>query len=128
MSAVGGSIESVTLAGRTFSVAADAETQRKLGGTINEVVANGDGTARLIQTREPLNVEGLALAIDDDNGDQEFLQALADGNGFFPVAVTYASGKVYQGSVQIIGDLQTSSQAQTAAVNLAGPGKLTLQS
>ena len=126
--AVGGSIESVTLDGRTFSVAADAETQRKLGGFINEIVANGDGTARQIKTREPLSIEGLALSIDDDNGDQEFLQALADRNDFWPLAITYASGKVYQGSAQITGDMQTSSQAQTAAVNLMGPGILTPQS
>ncbi len=45
MAAVGGSIESVTLDGRTFAVAADAEAQRKLGGFENEVQANGDGTA-----------------------------------------------------------------------------------
>jgi hypothetical protein len=32
MTAVGGSIESVSLQGRTFAVAADAESQRKLGG------------------------------------------------------------------------------------------------
>ena len=48
MPAVGGSIESVTLNGRPFPVAADAEAQRKLGGWENEVQANGDGfTARL---------------------------------------------------------------------------------
>ena len=37
MAAVGGSIQEVILAGRTFAVAADAEAQRKLGGWENEV-------------------------------------------------------------------------------------------
>lgn len=124
---VGGSIESVTLDGRTFSVAADAEAQRKLGGFENEVQANGDGTARLIKTRVPLVLDGLTLDIDDTNGDHEFLQALTDGNSFFAIAITYASGEVYQGTAQITGEMQVSSQNATAAVNLMGPGLLTKQ-
>jgi hypothetical protein len=124
---VGGSIESITLDGRTFSVAADAEAQRKLGGFENEVQANGDGTARMIKTRVPLVLDGLTLDIDDTNGDHEFLQALADGNSFFAIAITYASGEVYQGTAQITGEMQVSSQNATAAVNLMGPGLLTKQ-
>ncbi|MCK5606553.1 hypothetical protein KAR91_31915 [Candidatus Pacearchaeota archaeon] len=124
---VGGSIESITLDGRTFSVAADAEAQRKLGGFENEVQANGDGTARLIKTRVPLVLDGLTLDVDDVNGDHEFLQALADGNSFFAIAITYASGEVYQGTAQITGEMQVSSQNATAAVNLMGPGLLTKQ-
>lgn len=124
---VGGSIESITLDGRTFAVAADAEAQRKLGGFENEVQANGDGTARLIKTRVPLVLDGLTLDVDDANGDHEFLQALADGNSFFAIAITYASGEVYQGTAQITGEMQVSSQNATAAVNLMGPGELTKQ-
>lgn len=124
---VGGSIESITLDGRTFSVAADAEAQRKLGGFENEVQANGDGTARMIKTRVPLVLDGLTLDVDDVNGDHEFLQALADGNSFFAIAITYASGEVYQGTAQITGEMQVSSQNATAAVNLMGPGLLTKQ-
>ena len=127
MAAVGGSIEEVTLDGRTFAVAADAEAQRKLGGWENEVQANGDGSARLIKTKVPLAIDGLTLDTDDDNGDQEFLQALADRNDFFPIAITYASGNTYQGSAQITGEMQASSQNATTAVSLAGPGILTKQ-
>lgn len=127
MAAVGGSIEEVTLDGRTFAVAADAEAQRKLGGWENEVQANGDGSARLIKTKVPLAIDGLTLDTDDDNGDQEFLQALADRNDFFPIAITYASGNTYQGSAQITGEVQASSQNATTAVSLMGPGILTKQ-
>ena len=84
MAAVGGSIESITLDGRNFAVAADAEAQRKLGGFENEVQSNGDGTARLIKTRVPLSLDGLTLEIDDDRADQEFLQELSNRNDFFP--------------------------------------------
>jgi len=127
MAAVGGSIESVTLDGRIFPVAADAEAQRKLGGFENEVQSNGDGTARLIKTRVPLSIDGLTVEVDDDRGDHEFLQSLANRNDFFPVAITYASGATYQGTAQIVGEMQASSQNATAAVSLMGPGILTKQ-
>lgn len=124
---VGGSIEALTLDGRTYSVAADAEAQRKIGGFENEVQANGDGTARLIKTRVPLSLDGMTLDIDDAQDDAQFLQDLQDGNSFFPISITYASGKVYQGTAQIVGETQTSSQNATASVSLMGPGVLTRQ-
>ena len=127
MAAVGGSIESITLDGRGFAVAADAEAQRKLGGFENEVQANGDGTARLIKTRVPLSIDGLTLEIDDDRADQEFLQELSNRNDFFPVVISYASGSDYQGTAQIVGETQASSQNATAGVSLMGPGVLTKQ-
>jgi len=127
MAAVGGSIESITLDGRGFAVAADAESQRKLGGFENEVQANGDGTARLIKTRVPLSIDGLTVEIDDDRADQEFLQELSNRNDFFPVVISYASGNDYQGTAQIVGETQASSQNATAAVSLMGPGVLTKQ-
>ncbi len=127
MAAVGGSIESVTLNGRPFAVAADAEAQRKLGGWENAVEANGNGTGRLIKTRVPMSISGLTVEIDDSRGDHEFLQDLANLNDFFPLAITYASGRTYQGVGQIVDELQVSSQNATAQLSLAGPGNLTPQ-
>ena len=127
MTAIGGSIESVTLSGREFPVAADAEAQRKLGGWENEVMANGDGTARIIKTRVPFGLDGLTIVVDDDRGDHEYLQDLADETDFFPLAVTYPSGDTYQGTGQIVGEMQSSSQSATAAVSLMGPGRMTKQ-
>lgn len=127
MAAVGGSIESITLDGRSFAVAADAEAQRKLGGFENEVQANGDGTARLIKTRVPLGIDGLTVEIDDDRADHEFLQELSNRTDFFPIALTYASGITYQGTAQLTGETQASSQNATASVSLMGPGVLSKQ-
>lgn len=127
MAAVGGSIESLTLNGREFPVAADAEAQRKLGGFENDVLANGDGSAREIKTRVPLSISGITLETDDSRGDHEFLQEFADTPGFKPIAITYASGITYQGSAQIVEEMQVSSQNTTAAISLKGPGKLTKQ-
>lgn len=127
MAAIGGSIESLTLDGREFPVAADAEAQRKLGGFENEVEMNGDSSARLIKTRVPLMIEGVVIQIDDDRGDNEYVQGLADRNDFFPIVITYASGNSYQGTAQMTGDLQSSSQKATMPITLMGPGILTKQ-
>ena len=127
MSAIGGPIESVSIAGREFAVAADADSNRDLGGFTNEVMMNGNGTGRLIKTRKPWNIDGLSLEVDDSRGDHEFLQDVADGVGFEPISVTYPSGIIYQGSGTITGDFNSSSQNATGAVVLTGPGKLTQQ-
>jgi len=127
MPATGGSIESVTLDGRNFPVTADAEVQRKLGGFENETSPNGNGTARLIKTRVPAMLGGMVVEVDDDRGDHEFLQNLANRNDFFPTAITYASGRTYQGRLQITSELQYSSQNATAGFDMAGPGTLTPQ-
>lgn len=127
MAAVGGSLESLTLDGRNFSVAADAEAQRKLGGFELEIMANGDGTARLIKTRVPLALDGVTINVDDGRGDHEFVNELTKRNDFFPIAITYASGVTYQGLAQLTGELQASSQNATMPVTLMGPGELTKQ-
>ena len=127
MAAIGGSVEAITLAGRIFSVAADAESQRKLGGFENEVQPNGDGSARIIKTRTAWSLDGLTLEVDDDRGDQEFLQDLANQQAFFVVAITFVSGEVYSSTGMIVGEMQYSSQSATAAVSLMGPGKLEKQ-
>lgn len=125
--AVGGSIEALNLSGRTFPVAADAEAQRKLGGFENEVMANGDGSARIIKTRVPLDLSGVVVQIDDTRGDAEYLQDLMNMTDFFVFDITYASGEVYQGRGQLTGESPTSSQSTTAPVNLMGPGRLERQ-
>ena len=127
MAGVGGSIAGVTLFGREFSVAADAEAQRKLGGFENEVMANGDGTARIIKTRVPLSLQGVVINIDDSRGDQEFLQERANDLDFGPIAITYASGITYQGTAIVSGELLGSSQSATMPINIDGPGTLTRQ-
>jgi len=127
MAGVGGSIEAISIKGRIFSVAADAEAQRKLGGFENEVQANGDGTARIIKTRVPLSIDGLTVGIDDDRGDHEFLQDFYNDKDYSVITITYASGVTYQGSAIGVGELQASSQNATAAVSLMGPGTLTKQ-
>lgn len=127
MAAIGGSIESVSLEGRIFGVASDADVSRKLGGFENEILSNGDGTARTIKTRVPWDLSGLTVEIDDDRGDLEFLQELANRTDYFAIDVTYASGITYQASGQLSGEIVASSQSATAEINLSGGGELTKQ-
>ena len=124
MSAIGGSIESVTIANRNFSVAADADGQRKLGGFENEIQVNGDGTARTVMTRVAWVVSGLTLSVDDSNRDHEFLQEQANSTVYSAISVTYASGVTYAGTGTLTGEMQVGSQAQTLSVDLSGPGEL----
>lgn len=125
--AVGGSIESVSIDGRLFPVAADSAANRNLGGFKNEVAANGNGTARLLKTRVPWMVDGLALEIDDDRSDQEFLKKIADGNDFVDMTITFASGHTYQGSGQIVDDVVFDSSKATGDIKLSGPGDASQQ-
>ena len=127
MSAIGGSIESISLQGRLFEVPADVEAQRKLGGFENEVQANGGYGARLIKTKVNLAINGLTVSIDDSRDDQEFIQNLADLNDFFVIAITLASGIVYQGTAQLVDEFAVSTQNATGSISLMGPGKLTKQ-
>lgn len=127
MTAIGGSIEGVTIAGRPFAVAADADSNRKLGGFENEVQANGDGTARMVKTRMPWQIDGLALEIDDSRDDQQFLRDVANDNGFVPMDITFASGAVFQGTGNVVGEIARASQNATAPITLSGPGNLSRQ-
>ena len=125
--AVGGSIESVSIRGRLFAVASDAEANKKLGGFENEVQANGDGTARLIKTRVPWSIDGLQVEISDARADHEFLQELANSLEFAAITITFASGLTYQGTGTVTDEVQSSSQNATASISLSGPGDLSQQ-
>lgn len=127
MPAVGGSIQSISIRGRIFPVASDAEANKKLGGFENEVQANGDGTARLVKTRVPWAIDGLQIEINDDRADHEFLQEIADGLEFVSITMELASGTVYEGTGTITDEVQASSQNATATIKVGGPGSLSAQ-
>lgn len=127
MPATGGSVETINVDGRDFAVAAEADTNRKLGGFEADVEANGNGTGRKIKTRVPWGLTGITVEIDDTNEDQEFLQAIIDSNQFVTITITYASGTTYNGLGTVAGEFQTASMNTTASLELKGTGKLTKQ-
>lgn len=125
--AVGGSIAAVSLRGRLFPVAADADGDRKLGGFENEVQANGDGSARIVKTRVPWSHGGIVVEVNEDRADHQFLKEIADSKDYVEMTIEYASGAVYMGMGMITGEVKFSSQKSTAEINLMGPGELTQQ-
>jgi hypothetical protein len=125
--AVGGSIEKISIRGRIFPVASDADATKKLGGFENEVASNGDGSARKIMTRVPWSIDGVQVEISDVRNDAEFLQEIADSAEWVPIAMTLASGAVYQAEGTVSGEIGSSSQSATASITLSGPGTLTQQ-
>lgn len=127
MTAVGGSIEGVSLSGRGFAIPADNEAQINMGGYNNASEANGNFTSRLIKTSVPLKIDGLLVEIDHTNGDLEYLQELADLKDYFVIDITLADGTVYDGLAQIEGEVNGSTQSATAAITLSGTGKLNRQ-
>src|SRR5579885_1057186 len=127
MAAIGGSIQEVSIKGRIFPVAADADSNRKMGGYENDVQSNGDGTARILKTKVPWKIDGLSLEIDDTRSDLEFLQDIADGTDYVAMTVTYADGTTYAGKGTITGEVQRSSANATAPITLMGPDQLIQQ-
>lgn len=128
----GGSIEGISIRGRNFAVAADADAARKLGGFSSAIEMNGNGTARVIKTREAWSLTGLQVDVNDVRGDHEFLQGIANGDnadvdGYYTIAITYASGAVYSGRGTLTDPVEYASQNTTAAVSVMGPGELTKQ-
>ena len=127
MPAVGGSIQEISIRGRIFPVAADADNNRKIGGFENENSSNGDGSARLIKTRVPWILGVLTVEVNDDRDDHKFLQDIADANTYEVITITYVSGATWQGDGTITDSLEFSSQNSTAELTLGGPDKLTKQ-
>lgn len=128
----GGSIQEVSIGGRTFAVAADADTTRKLGGKEVELEMNGNATARVIETTVGWSITGIMVSVDETNADQDFLQDCADGtdagdDGFYPCVITYAGGTSRMGRGRPIGAVEAGSMKATCSLSLGGPGKLEQQ-
>lgn len=125
---VAGSIESITWKKRVFPIAQDSDASVNLGGASIEFQANGDGaTGRPVKSVNGWYVNGLAVAVDDMRGDQEFLQDGADSLKPETFTITFASGATYQGVGYPLGNIEASTQSGTASVNFGGAGKLTKQ-
>ncbi len=127
MTAVGGSIQDISVDGRLFPVSADSDSNLFRGGFTAEVVANGDGSARKILTRNPWGIDGLNVEIDHDRADLEFLEARAALPGFVDITITFIDGTTFQGSGSPVDEQKFASQASTMPVSFMGPGNATQQ-
>jgi hypothetical protein len=125
--ATGGSILGVSVNNRRFPVAADADSNRDLGGFTSESQPNGDGTRRRVKTRKVWMVDGVQLEIDNLRQDLEFLQAVQDGEDDVPIVFEYIDGTSYAALGNVEGDLKAASQNATGTLSFTGPGTLKQQ-
>ena len=127
MASVGGSIVAVSIDGRNFAVAADADVTLKLGGKKVTPQPNGNGTARYTAEVEVWGLKGIDVAIDQDQADLQFLQSNADAMTAVNCTITLIDGTVYQGKGIVADDHDYSTAKATAGLTLMGEGQLTAQ-
>jgi hypothetical protein len=127
MGASGGSIQEISVDGRVYQVASDADATIDLGGYEAEQRVNGDGSTRKILMRKPWKIENLVISIDDLLGDLEALQGIANLTGNVDITITLVNDVVYGGSGTVTGPVAKSTQATTSTISLSGPGNAQAQ-
>ena len=124
----GGPIRELNLNGRDFTVAQDSEGNRRLGGDQNTIEMDGDGVNfRIVKEVVSWQEGPFAVTCDDERGDLEFLQELANRSDPFSITITYWDRTIYQATGTIVDETVKSSKNGTAPITLAGGGKLTKQ-
>lgn len=116
----GGPIESITIKGRRFAVDAESDMDLNLGGFINEVKPNGDGSSRIVKSRRLAMAKGGALSVDNDRSDNEFLQEVSDEITPVDVDVTLVDGTVYSGNMSIVGEFTYKTKDGICEVEFTG--------
>lgn len=127
MGAVGGSIASMSMRGRTFKVTSDADASVKMGGFESEQQPNGDSSTREVKKRVTWMVSGLVIEINPLLQDQEFVQEIVDNNENVDITITLTNNQVLQASGKPVGEVAYSTMNSSASISVAGPGKLTQQ-
>jgi hypothetical protein len=127
VSAVGGSIQAVSIGGTDFSVAADADVMLDLGGTKPTVHRNGDGSSRVTGEEVPWSLSGIEVAIDASRNQLVFLQSVAHSMEFVNCTITLVDGTTYQGLGMVVDDRAYSTAKATMPLALMGSGELTSQ-
>ena len=122
----GGPIEEINIHGRPFTVVGDSGGTRGLGGKESEVKVDGAGNPYASSSRVPSGLSDLDILVDDDRGDQEFLQDIANRAAFGNVTVTFNSGAIYGGLMTISGEIKFDVKESKCSISLMG-GKLTKQ-
>lgn len=118
---VHGPVESVNINNRRFPVDGEADVAIALSGYTNEVKPNGaPGETRLVKSRKPGRATGIPIEIDDDRGDQEFIQEAQDSKSPIPFSITYVSGVVYSGEGGIVEDPERSTKEGTMEISYMG--------
>lgn len=127
MTVIAGPVQDITIDGRRFTVTADNDTERDLGGMTIERMMNADSSSRKKKTPRPWKLSGLAVEVSDARSDQEFLDEVAEKDDDVPITATFANGVTYTGTGSIDGDVVYKSGGATAEISLSGGRKLEQQ-
>ncbi len=104
-----GDIVQLTIAGREFDPAADANVTYRTSGWMNENTPTGNGGLHTKRTRKLGGFDSLPLSVDAAKKDLEYIQALADEGEPVPMAMTLASGEIYSGDLVPEGELDANT-------------------
>ena len=118
-------LKNVSMNGREFRTPGDAAGTRSLGGMTNEVKLNGDNeTARVTQTPTAWAITGQPVQVDDDLGEQEFVQGLVDSGITVDFVFDFGNGYRYQAKGTIVEALELDMMERLMTLNFSGPGKM----
>ena len=115
-----GTLQSIVIAGRRFTVDAESGGKVTLSGFSNEVKPNADGTNRIVKTRHPGKIEDCDLIADNDRDDLEFLQESQDSLEFLDISATEIDGTVLGGNMQITDEIALELEDGKIPIALVG--------
>jgi len=116
-----GDIRQLTWFGRELDVKGeDANVNIDLGGFTVEAGINGNGSIPTTQRRKKAKVGDVAVSIDDNRGDLEFLQEKQNAGEPGPLSITLASGISYSGNMILTGELVKATGDGTASCTWEG--------
>lgn len=123
MTAIGGSLESISLNGREFKCTADTDPGIQLGGEEITMESNGLGGVRELKRKIPWAINGAKVELDMDNEDLEYLTDFQINKGG-DVVITFAGGISYTAIGNISGTLESNPADASTTLSLMGGGLL----
>jgi hypothetical protein len=116
----GGDIQQVLINGRSFDPANEGTMNYRLSGFIPTNLPTGNGKQHTNMRRKLGGFDGLALSIDSERLDVEFLQEIWNSGATVPVQITKSDGVVYDGSLSGEGELNPNSGDGTLEIAMMG--------
>jgi len=116
-------IEHADVGSRNFSVQADQDVLKDIGGYTAEIQINGNGTGHKKMAAKGWELSGIQSETDDVAGDQEFLQAVQDSPEFATITWQHINETVYSGLGTLTGDLKHNTNTGYTALSIMGVGK-----
>lgn len=116
-----GDIRQLLVQGRELDVkGGDANVNIDLGGFSGEAGVAGNGNVYGTLRRKIPGFSDAPVIIDDEKKDLEFIQGLSNSGELVPVSLTLASGKVYTGSLFVVGDIMKATGDGTMTLEMRG--------